>query len=255
MNVSSGGRTIFRIAMALLLSAGFAFGQEAARIVISELPGNVRILTDQAGRTLYASTADEEGVSNCTGECAEVWQPLLSTGRPIVGPGLIPGMIGSLEREEGSQVTFFGHPLYYYAEDQEPGDVLGQGVNDSWYVVGFMGELHQDELALAAVDGEAVEYVISEEVFETGQTIYQQMCAACHGANGGGGGGGPGLAQGTNIGNDSYVLSQIIHGGAEMPSFGNVLSDEEVAAVATYVRNAFGNAEPPLTAEDAAAIR
>jgi mono/diheme cytochrome c family protein len=35
-----------------------------------------------------------------------------------------------------------------------------------------------------------------------------------------------------------------------MPAFGRLLSDEEVAAVLTYVRNSWGNAAPPVSADD-----
>ena len=50
-------------------------------------------------------------------------------------------LIGTIERSDGStQATYAGHPLYYYAEDDEPGDVAGQGVNDVWWVLDASGE-------------------------------------------------------------------------------------------------------------------
>jgi mono/diheme cytochrome c family protein len=40
-----------------------------------------------------------------------------------------------------------------------------------------------------------------------------------------------------------------------MPGFGGMLNDTEIAAVATYVRNAFGNNAPPVSAQDVARVR
>lgn len=238
------------------LFAGSALAADGpARIARSELPGGLTVLTDEAGRTLYASTADETGVSNCTAECAEVWQPLLTTSRPIAGPGLIPGFIGSLERDEGTQVTFLGQPLYYYSGDEQPGDVLGQGIDDTWFVVTHMGALHTDEIVSPEESAVAVAFEVDEEVMEVGQSIYASFCAACHANDGSGAGGGPALAQGTNVGNNTYVIGQIVHGGAEMPSFGGALNDEEVAAVSTFVRNSFGNSYPPISPEEVEAVR
>ena len=49
--------------------------------------------------------------------------------------------LGSITREDGStQVTYSGRPLYYYALDETPGDALGQGENDEWFVVSTEGE-------------------------------------------------------------------------------------------------------------------
>lgn len=245
-------RGVLSVLLLAVLSATPAFAAEQARLGTAELPGGLEVLTDDAGRTLYASTTDAE----CTAECAEVWQPLLTSGRAIVGPGLIPGFVGSIEREEGSQITFLGQPLYYYSGDTEPGDVLGHGVDDSWFVVTHMGALHTDELPVADdVVAEDVSFEVDEEVMEIGQEIYSMYCAACHGNNGSGGGGGPAVASGTNIGNTSYVLGQIVHGGAEMPTFGAILDDEQVAAVSTYVRNSFGNSYAPISPAEVEAIR
>jgi mono/diheme cytochrome c family protein len=40
-----------------------------------------------------------------------------------------------------------------------------------------------------------------------------------------------------------------------MPAFGWLLDDKEVAAVLTYVRNTWGNAAAPVTADDVAKAR
>lgn len=88
-----------------------------------------------------------------------------------------------------------------------------------------------------------------------GQKLYGQQCAVCHGAEGRGTAGAfPALA-----GNATVVMAEprnlllvLLEGGYPpstrqqpqphgMPPFGHVLSDAQLAAVATYVRNAWGN--------------
>ena len=40
-------------------------------------------------------------------------------------------------------MTLNGHPLYYFASDQSPGDTNGQGIGDVWFVVSPQGEAIQ----------------------------------------------------------------------------------------------------------------
>jgi len=89
------------------------------------------------GMTLYMFAQDEENTSNCTGQCATNWPPLLvQAGEvPVPGDG-IDGNMGVTERDDGTfQVTYDGMPLYFWANDEAPGDTTGQGVNDVWFVV------------------------------------------------------------------------------------------------------------------------
>jgi predicted lipoprotein with Yx(FWY)xxD motif len=89
------------------------------------------------GMTLYLFENDATNRSNCYDQCADAWPPLtVDDGQaPVAGPGL-SGNLGTTTRDDGSiQVTYSGIPLYFYAADQEPGDVTGQGVGDVWFVV------------------------------------------------------------------------------------------------------------------------
>lgn len=103
-----------------------------------------QILVAADGRTLYLFAKDAPGRSTCTGSCLAAWPPLTVTGRPGAGPGITPGLLGTFTRSDGrSQVTYHGHPLYYYAGDSAAGQVNGQGLEQfgaRWYVVAAGGE-------------------------------------------------------------------------------------------------------------------
>jgi predicted lipoprotein with Yx(FWY)xxD motif len=99
------------------------------------------ILTGPDGLTLYAFGADEGSESTCYDDCAAAWPALTVSGDPAAGSGVDAAMLGTTERTDGTvQVTYGGHPLYYFAEDSAPGDTNGQGVGDVWYVVSPEGD-------------------------------------------------------------------------------------------------------------------
>jgi predicted lipoprotein with Yx(FWY)xxD motif len=97
-------------------------------------------LVDSTGRALYLFEADSSTMSNCNGPCAQIWPPLLQHGAPVAASGVVQqGLLGSITRVDGTrQVSYDGHPLYYYAGDTNKGDATGQGLNQfggHWYVV------------------------------------------------------------------------------------------------------------------------
>src|SRR5215468_7273001 len=98
-------------------------------------------LTDGSGRSLYLFAADTAGKSNCSGECASFWPPL--TGSATAMSGAQAGMLSTITRSDGTkQVTYDGHPLYYYAGDTGPGMDNGQGLNGFgavWWLVAPSG--------------------------------------------------------------------------------------------------------------------
>jgi predicted lipoprotein with Yx(FWY)xxD motif len=98
-----------------------------------------RTLVDGDGRTLYLFEADHGGTSACTGSCDTVWPPLRARGGVHALGGVSAALLGTIQRSDGStQVSYNGHPLYYYAGDAKPGDTTGQGLNQfgaSWYVL------------------------------------------------------------------------------------------------------------------------
>jgi predicted lipoprotein with Yx(FWY)xxD motif len=73
-------------------------------------------------RSLYQLTTDPPGVSTCLAGCDTFWPPLLTTQRPIAGPGVLAAALGTTTRPDGTlQVTYFGHPVYLFAFDLAAG--------------------------------------------------------------------------------------------------------------------------------------
>jgi mono/diheme cytochrome c family protein len=88
-----------------------------------------------------------------------------------------------------------------------------------------------------------------------GSEIYRQSgCVVCHGGFGTGGFG-PKLSGDPLLIIEPFVVAQIILGRGQMPPFGDKLSDEQIAAVAHYIRNSWGNDFGPVTPKDVADTR
>lgn len=102
-----------------------------------------RILVDSEDQAIYIFENDEPGRSNCSGECAVAWPPVVTESRAIAGSGVDPALLGTTERGDGAtQVTYDGQPLYYYAHEG-PGEVRCHDVNLNggyWWVIGPDGK-------------------------------------------------------------------------------------------------------------------
>ncbi len=100
-------------------------------------------LTGASGRALYLWVADANGKSSCSGACAQTWPPLTATGTPVASGGAMAADLGTITRSDGAkQVTYKGHPLYYYAADTTAGMTTGQGTNSfgaKWWLVAASG--------------------------------------------------------------------------------------------------------------------
>jgi predicted lipoprotein with Yx(FWY)xxD motif len=107
-----------------------------------------RILVDSRGITLYDFVKDKGKTSVCYGACAALWPPLLTHGKPVAGRGVRSSLLGVTKRKDGKlEVTYGGHPLYYFVTDRKPGQTTGQGVNQfggPWWVLSPKGkEIHR----------------------------------------------------------------------------------------------------------------
>ncbi|MDX3327363.1 MULTISPECIES: hypothetical protein [Streptomyces] len=98
-----------------------------------------KMLVDEKGRTLYLFDKDTKDKSKCNDDCATAWPPFTVKSTPTAGKGLKKDLLKTTKRDDGSeQVTYNGHPLYRFADDQKAGDTNGQGVDAfgaKWYVV------------------------------------------------------------------------------------------------------------------------
>jgi predicted lipoprotein with Yx(FWY)xxD motif len=102
------------------------------------------VLVDADGMTVYAFTNDTDGVSTCTGSCAETWPPVTVDGEQLPD-GLDAAVFGVSEPSDGVfQLTAGDQPLYTFSGDTAPGDANGQGVDGAWFVVGPDGRMIQD---------------------------------------------------------------------------------------------------------------
>ena len=92
---------------------------------------------------------------------------------------------------------------------------------------------------------------------QTGAELFAQNCAACHQLTGKGiAGAFPALAGDPFVvGPREQVISVLLKGRGGMPRFGDQLSAAEIASVISYVRGAWGNAAPPVTATEVATLR
>ncbi|MGK3958215.1 hypothetical protein ACLKOZ_18720 [Arthrobacter sp. R4] len=101
------------------------------------------IVVDAKGMSVYFFTKDvkDSGTSACTGACLTMWPPVLSTAATPSAEG-VSGTLGTIATPDGAkQMTLNGLPLYYYEQDKNPGDILGQGVSDVWYLANPAGEM------------------------------------------------------------------------------------------------------------------
>ena len=118
-----------------LLGADAAVGQggsgqpssTAGQVLTTGRTGNVTLLTNAKGLTLYWFAPDTTSASHCTGTCAVYWPPVF--GKPTAGAG-VTGTLGTITRPDGTtQATYNGHPLYTYVGDTGPGQASGNNLD------------------------------------------------------------------------------------------------------------------------------
>jgi predicted lipoprotein with Yx(FWY)xxD motif len=103
-----------------------------------------KFLVDDKGRTLYLFEADKSTKSTCFGGCAQAWPPFNTSGKPKAANGVKAGLLGTTKRKDGkTQVTYNGHPVYYYQGDSKAGDTNGEELDQfgaEWYVLDASGK-------------------------------------------------------------------------------------------------------------------
>lgn len=128
--------------MVFIVSCG---NEKAMKIAVNQQQPYGSYLTDGNGMSLYLFLKDSNGQSTCYSQCAQAWPPVLTKNKQVKsGKNVKSSMLGTIKRKDGSlQVTYNGHPLYYYEDDNSAGDVEGQDKMEygaEWYLVKPSGE-------------------------------------------------------------------------------------------------------------------
>jgi predicted lipoprotein with Yx(FWY)xxD motif len=120
--------------------------QGGVEITVDSAAGMGQFLADKTGRPLYMYTGDKSGQPTCAGGCAQLWPAVVGLqGTASAGStGVQSSMLGTVKRTDGSaQITYNGHPLYYYSKDQGGTAPQGNDQKDAggeWYLVTPQGE-------------------------------------------------------------------------------------------------------------------
>jgi len=127
-------------------STGAQSGASAASsaMVITTKAGSAgTFLTNGSGRTVYLWAKDGTGSSACSGACTALWPPVTTSGTLTASGSAKASDLGTITRSDGTkQVTYDGHPLYYYAGDSSAGQTNGQGTDSfgaKWWLVAPAG--------------------------------------------------------------------------------------------------------------------
>ena len=101
------------------------------------------MLFDRSSQAIYLFAKEKTSKPECYGACAEAWPPVLTEGSPQVRGDARSDLIGTTRRTDGtSQVTYKGHPLYFYAHEDKF-EVLCHNISEYgglWLVVTPTGD-------------------------------------------------------------------------------------------------------------------
>ncbi|MEV6411482.1 hypothetical protein [Kribbella sp. NPDC051718] len=104
-----------------------------------------QVAVDAEGFTLYMSVLDSRDPSKSvckSAPCLAAWKPVyVKKAGILAGAGVSQAKLGTLVRpDNGIQATLNGWPLYRFAKDKNPGDVLGEGLKGTWHVLSPAGK-------------------------------------------------------------------------------------------------------------------
>ncbi len=136
-----------------LVAAGAALAQVGTTVTVAESDEYGRFLTvDDLPVYLFAPEEEATGGAapavTCIEECLDAWPLVLSDGDPMAGEGVMPGMLGTIEHEGQTVVTYDGWPLYRFARDTEGNAPTGQAIESfggTWHLIRPDGERIEGE--------------------------------------------------------------------------------------------------------------
>jgi predicted lipoprotein with Yx(FWY)xxD motif len=129
---------------AFAVGSGMAKARSSVRTVVSVRHTPLgQTLVGANGRTLYLFEGDKTKVSTLSSAGREIWPPLTAIGTVKAAGGASAGKLGTSTGPSGvRQVTYNGHPLYYYVGDTAPGSTKGQHLSQFgavWFAVAPSG--------------------------------------------------------------------------------------------------------------------
>jgi predicted lipoprotein with Yx(FWY)xxD motif len=124
-------------------SSSAAAGGSGSTVITTVSSSAGTFLATSSGHAVYLWSKDGNGMSACTGACTGAWPPVTTTGQVTASGGAKSSDLGTITRSDGTkQVTYDGHPLYFFSGDSGPGMASGQG-NDGfgakWWLVSPSG--------------------------------------------------------------------------------------------------------------------
>jgi predicted lipoprotein with Yx(FWY)xxD motif len=123
--------------------ASSASASTTGTVITTQAGSGGAFLTNASGRAVYLWAKDGMNMSDCSGACASAWPPVPATGTLTAAGSAKASDLGTITRSDGTkQVTYDGHPLYYFVGDSGPGKTAGQGSDAfgaKWWLVAPSG--------------------------------------------------------------------------------------------------------------------
>lgn len=147
-------RSTYILAALAALYAAPVVAQDAATIQVANSEEYGEYLTDADGRPVYLFTTDKPAGADaaeitCTSEdCLNAWPLVTTTGEPQAGDMVDASLLGTINYEGETVVTYNSWPLYYFAEDEGADEPQGNDIESfggEWYLVQPSGEQVEEE--------------------------------------------------------------------------------------------------------------
>jgi predicted lipoprotein with Yx(FWY)xxD motif len=135
------------IAALTALLAMPAFADSTAMVTMAQSDTHLSFLADDLGRPLYFFMTDKpngatEARDSCTSEdCLKVWPLFTTNGAPKASAKVIASLLGTMNYEVQTVVTYNGRPLHYFVQDIDE-DLFGFGNPQGDNFESFGGQWH-----------------------------------------------------------------------------------------------------------------
>jgi hypothetical protein len=135
------------VALSLALSGTFALASTASgspakatgtKFALRHSP-NGKVLDGATRKFVYVHVAANGHNVGCNAVCQTIWPLAKSSSRPRAGKGVKAHRLG---RTSAHQVTYYGHPLFYYSPSpQDPSIDGANSFGGTWRLISKKGKL------------------------------------------------------------------------------------------------------------------